>query len=48
MALAAGWISEAVGHFKAFKSMQLYTPQETMEALGKAGGSTLRGPSGSR
>lgn len=44
--LAGAWISEAAGHLKVFKSMQVYTPEETMEALGKAGGSYLRGPSG--
>ena len=44
--LAGAWITEAVGHLKEFKSIPLYTPEETMEALRNAGGITFRGPSG--
>jgi uncharacterized protein with GYD domain len=45
--LAGAWTSEAAGHLKTFKSIPLYTPEETMEALRNAGDITLRGPSSS-
>ena len=45
--LAGAWTTEAVGHLKTFKSMPLYTAEETMEALRNAGDIALRGPSGS-
>ena len=44
-ALAGAWTSEAVGHLKTFKSVPLFTVEETMEALRNAGdGIALRGP----
>ena len=44
--LAGAWTSEATGHLKTFKSIPLYTPEETMEAIRKMGGETLQPPSG--
>ena len=44
---ASGWTAEAAGHLKTFKSIPLYTPEETMEALRNAGDIALRGPSSS-
>ena len=41
--LAGAWTSEAVRHLKAFESIPLYTPEETMEALRNAGDIALRG-----
>jgi uncharacterized protein with GYD domain len=44
-ALAGAWTSEAVGHLKTFKSIPLFTVEETMEALRSAAGDVaLRGP----
>ena len=44
-ALAGAWTSEAVGHLKTFKSVPLFTVEETMEALRNAGDDiALRGP----
>ena len=43
-ALAGAWTTEAVGHLKTFKSIPLYTVEETMEALRNAGDIALRGP----
>jgi hypothetical protein len=34
----------AVGHLKTFKSIPLFTVEETMEALRNAGDVALRGP----
>ena len=46
-AMGAGWGVEAAGYLKTFRSFQIYTPEETMEALRKAaGGETLRAPTG--
>ena len=42
--LAGAWTTEAVGHLKTFKSMPLYTAEETMEALRNAGDIALRPP----
>jgi uncharacterized protein with GYD domain len=44
--LAGAWTSEAAGHLKTFKSIPLYTVEETMDALRNAGDIALRGPSG--
>ena len=43
-ALAGAWTSEAVGHLKAFRSVPLFTVEETTEALRNAGDVALRGP----
>ncbi len=42
--LVGAWNSEAPGHLKTFKSIPLYTPEETMEALRNAGDVALRPP----
>jgi uncharacterized protein with GYD domain len=41
---ASGWAVEAAGHIKTFRSFQIFTPEEMMESLRKAGGETLRPP----
>jgi uncharacterized protein with GYD domain len=43
---AAGWAVEAAGHLKTFRSYQIFTPEEMVESLRKAGGETLRTPTG--
>ena len=43
---AAGWAVEAAGHLKQFKSYEIFTPEEMMESLRKAGGEALRTPTG--
>ena len=42
--MSVGWASESVGHVKALKVLPLYTVEESMEALRKAGGIPFRGP----
>ena len=44
--LTGAWTSEAAGHLKTFKSIPLYTVEETMDALRNAGDIALRAPSG--
>ncbi len=44
--LTGAWTSEAAGHLKTFKSIPLYTPEETMEALRNAGGDVALRPPG--
>jgi uncharacterized protein with GYD domain len=44
---AAGWAVEAAGHLKKFRSYEIFTPEEMMESLRKAGGEALRTPNGS-
>ena len=43
---AAGWAVEAAGHLKTFRSYEIFTPEEMMESLRKAGGEALRTPNG--
>ena len=43
---AAGWAVEAAGHLKTFRSYQIFTPEEMVESLRKAGGETMRTPTG--
>ena len=42
--MSVGWAAESVGHVKALKVMPLLTVEESLEAFGKAGEVTLRGP----
>ena len=43
-AVAGNWTAEAAGHIKTFKSMPLFTAEETLEALRNAGDIALRPP----
>jgi uncharacterized protein with GYD domain len=43
-AVAGDWTAEAAGHIKTFKSMPLFTAEETMEALRNADDIALRPP----
>jgi hypothetical protein len=44
---AAGWAIEAAGHLKKFRSYEIFTPEEMMGTLRKAGGQALQTPTGS-
>jgi uncharacterized protein with GYD domain len=45
IALATSMAAVAPGHVKAIKTTRLFTMEETMEAMGKAGSVTYQGPS---
>jgi uncharacterized protein with GYD domain len=44
---AAGWAIEAAGYLKKFRSYEIFTPEEMMGTLRKAGGQALQTPTGS-
>ncbi len=43
---AGVWATQAAGHLKWIRVIELYTPEETMEAIRKMGDIGFRGPSG--
>jgi uncharacterized protein with GYD domain len=43
---ALAWAIESVGHLKTYKLIHLYSVEETLEALRKAGDLAWQGPSG--
>ncbi len=44
---APTWATQAAGHLKWIRFIELYTPEETMEAIRKMGDIGFRGPSSS-
>jgi hypothetical protein len=45
-ALATSLVAVTPGHLKAIKTTKLFTVEETMEAMRKAGSLAFQGPSG--